>query len=218
MTASFLCMHISLILVLFFYAVVSHPFIYCPSSHCCKCVSRWKEKREELQDFRHTDQRYKPNKSVINSAEGRMWKETLISISYCLAVVPSESYIFLSHRFAAAHTVRIKMAQMHGLDELDSYRPVTKINRIIWRNSMIRAKRKEGLSVRGWMGGREGRLLGGDGRVGCGGHSRGLILPMPCCSCAPESDWQIPLRRGGFCICQNSEGPANFLLQFSHFI
>lgn len=34
-----------------------------------------------------------------------------------------------------------------------------------------------------------------DGR-GVGGHSRGLILPMPCCSCAPETDWQISVRRG----------------------
>lgn len=60
---------------------------------------------------------------------------------------------------------------------------------------MIRTKGKDGPSARGRMGrrmsggGREGRLVGGDGRVGCdGGHSRGLILPMPCCSCAPETD------------------------------
>lgn len=132
---------------------------------------------------------------MINSAKGRVWKKPLISISSVLPV-PAESYIFLSLCFSATHTVRIKVAQMDSLDELDSYRPATKINHIIWRNSMIRAKGKEGLSVRGWMGRREWRLLDRDGRVGCGGHSRGLILPMPCCSCAPETDWRIPLRRG----------------------
>lgn len=68
------------------------------------------------------------------------------------------------------------------------------IKNIIWRQSVIRAEGGEGPTgkISGWVG-----WGCGDGRVGWRRHSRGLILPMLCCSCAPQSDWQIPV-----CVCR----------------
>lgn len=73
-----------------------------------------------------------------------------------------------------------------ALTSVTPARPVTKINHIICRKTVIRAKR----GARPWEGG------GGDGRVVSAGRSRGLILPVPRYSCAPVTDWQIPERRG----------------------
>lgn len=58
-----------------------------------------------------------------------------------------------------------------------------------------------------------------------GGHSGGLILHMPAAAVplkltdrSPCVGWEVGGGGGCSCICQNSEGPANFLFLISHFL
>lgn len=80
-----------------------------------------------------------------------------------LACPPSRDSTITQVYFAAtglpaATTLRIQFGRPDGLDEPDFYRPVTKINRIILRRAVIRAKAERGASQSGgeWVDGRDG--------------------------------------------------------------
>lgn len=80
---------------------------------------------------------------------------------HSLACPPSRNSTITQVYFAvtglpAATTLRIQFGRLDGLDERNFYCPVTKINRIILRRAVIRAKTERGprsQGVNGWMGG-----------------------------------------------------------------
>lgn len=119
----------------FFHCVVSHPFICCPSSPSWQWVSMWEGKLQW--------------KTVGNTNGTNQWfyRGQNVKIDSCSSIL----HIYFLVTISPSH-IEQELKEHKWADKPDSHRPFTKINCMIWRNSMIRTSQ---LGAE-WMEGRKG--------------------------------------------------------------